>query len=216
MRRSFGRIVVFQALLILLAGVAACNKSKSNEQANQGNVPPGGPGGPGGQWPMMGGPGGPGGRPRGPIGELMTKLAKGKQSINGQIGEALKANPTPWDTIQPQAKEYAQMASKLGEFPPPKGEPASWKKMADAFAHSASELQQASDTKNLEAANKAFTALSGSCKSCHDAHRGGPGGPGMRPGGFPGGPPPGGFPGGPPGGPPPGGFPGGPPPQPQQ
>ena len=200
MRRNLGRIVAWQALLLMLAGVAACNKSKSNEQANQGNVPPGGPGG---QWPMMGGPGG---RPHGPIGELMTKLAKGKQSINGQIGEALKANPTPWDTIQPQAKEYAQMASKLGEFPPPKGEPASWKKMADAFAQSASELQQASDTKNLEAANKAFTALAGSCKSCHDAHRGGPGGPGMRPGGFPGGPPggppPGGFPGGPPGGPP--------------
>ncbi len=199
MRRKLRHIVVWQALLLILAGVAACNKSKSNEQANQGNVPPGTPGG----------PGGPGGRPRGPIGELMTKLAKGKQSINGQIGEELKATPTPWDKIQPQAKEYAQLASKLGDFPPPKGEPASWKKMADAFAHSADELQQASDTKNLEAANKAFTALADSCKSCHDAHRGGPGGfggPGMRPGGFPGGPPggppPGGFPGGPPGGPP--------------
>jgi hypothetical protein len=187
MRKSLGRLLVFQALLVLLAGVAACNKSKTSEQVNQGGANAGGPppGMPAG--PPMGGPG----RPHGPIGEAMTKLAKGPQSLNALIGNELKGESPPWDTLQPQAKEYAQLTASLSKYDPPKGDKASWTKQADAFAQTAGELEHAADAKDKSAALAAHQKLQMSCKACHDAHRGGPGGRGMPPGGFrgPGGPP---------------------------
>jgi hypothetical protein len=181
MQSSWGRRVGLPVVLGILLAAAACNKEKSNNPLSQ---PPGG-GGPGGM------PGGGGGAPS-PIGQAMNKIGKGPQSLNMLIGQELKSDSPPWDTIQPQTKEYAQLAGSLGNYDPPKGEKDSWLKFTESFAKSAEDLDKAAQAKNKDEALKASAALNNSCKDCHTAHRGmqggGRGGWG-RPGGGQGGPP---------------------------
>jgi hypothetical protein len=144
------------------------------------------------------------------IRQIMTKLAKGPNSLTPVIGKELNQSPPPWETIQGQTKEYSQSASELGKYDPPGGANESWIKLTTAFAESAAELDKAAIAKNKETAMVAHDQLQNSCNACHQQHRGmraiRPGGPqGSGPGRGPGGPPPaGGL-----GGPPPGG-PGGP------
>jgi XXXCH domain-containing protein len=187
MTQRLRRKLVLQAVLASLIVSGACHKAKDSGQVNNG--PPPGMGGPG----MMGGPGW---KPT-PIKGIMNKLTKGRQSLTSVIGEELKQDPPPWDTIQPQTKEFVELASSMSKYDPPKGSKESWEKQTSAYTESAKELDKAAQTKDKAAALAAHDKLATSCKACHDAHRGG--GPGMGPpGGF--GPPGKGFPGGPPGG----------------
>jgi hypothetical protein len=195
MRKLLWRVTVGHALLAVVLATSACNKVKNNDPGAGGPGPNMG----GGPWPGMGGPGGP---PT-PTGEIMNKLGKGPTSLTTTIGNELKTDPPPWDTIQPQAKEYAQLAGSVGKYDPPKGDKESWKKLTAAFAESATALDRAAAAKDKEAAVAAHKTLTQSCMACHREHRAGPGGMG-RPGGF-----------GPPGGPP-GGAPNGPAPAPQK
>jgi cytochrome c556 len=166
------------------------------------------------------GPGGPPPGPGGPPGKgasspeiraIMVKLNKGLSSLGTVIGEALKAEKPAWETIQPQTKEYAQLAGDLAKHEPAKGSKESWTKLAGEYAGLAKELDKAAQAKDKAAASAAQEDLGASCMACHRQHRGGPGGGMGRGMGGPGmgGPPPGGRPGM--GGPPPGGR-GGPPP----
>jgi hypothetical protein len=203
MRKLRCRTAVFHVLLAVVLAAAACNKVKNNDPGVAGP----GPGMAGGPWPGMGGPG----RPLSPIGEVMNKLGKGPNALNATIGKELKTDPPPWDTIGPQAKEYAQLAASLSKYDPPKGSKESWTKLTGAYAESAAALDSAAVAKDKDAALTAHTKLTQSCMACHREHRAGPGGMGM-PGGF-------GPPGGPPGqrpGFPPADAPGGPPPVPQK
>lgn len=177
MGKRLGRFLVFQAVLAVVVAASACNKfKKNNEDAvgqgsnNGGGPPPGMPGGPGG--------------PRGPIGEIMIKLTKPPQSLTSVIGKELNETPPPWDKIQPQTKEYVQLASSMSKYDPPKGGKESWLKQTGSFSKLATELEQAADAKDVQAAKAAHIVLAKSCNSCHQAHRGGPGGRGMPPGGF--------------------------------
>jgi hypothetical protein len=193
---------VLPVWIIVTLSAGGCNQADSEDQPN---LPPPGTGG---GMPGGGGPTGGGGSPG--IRQIMVKLAKGPNSLTPVIGNELQQDPPPWDTIQGQAKEYAQSAAELGKYDPPKGAKESWAKLTAAFAESGAELERAAMAKDKEAARLSHDQLKNSCNACHQEHRrmgrgGGPGGPG--------GPPPGGF-GRPPagqGGPPPGG-PGGPPP----
>ncbi len=137
----------------------------------------------------------------------MVKLNKGPNALSTLIGSGLKADQPAWETIAPQAKEYAQLATDLGKHDPAKGSKESWSKLAADYAGLASELDKAAQAKDKAAATAAQADLASSCMACHRQHRGGPGmggGPGMRgggPGGMRGGVPPGLRPGGgPPGG----------------
>lgn len=196
MRTKLCRVVGLHALLAVVLAAAACNKAKNNDP---GGVGPG-PGMTGGPWP---GKGGPGGAPT-PIGEIMIKLSKGPSALTSTIKDELKADPPPWDAIQPQAKEYVQLTASLGKYDPPKGSKESWTKLTGEYAETAVELDHAAAAKDKEAALAAHAKLTKSCMGCHREHKASPGGMG-RPGGFgrPVGPP-GGPPGFPPGGPPPG------------
>jgi hypothetical protein len=184
-------------VLIIVSHVAGgCNDGDNESRANE--PPPGAGGGPGG------------GGLRGNR-QIMGKLAKGPSSLTAVIGTELEQNPPPWDTIQGQAKEYAQSAAELGTYDPPNGAKESWANLTAAFAESGAELERAAMAKDNAAAKLSHDQLKNSCNACHQQHRrmgrgGGPGGPGGPPPGGPGGPPPGRF-GRPPGGP------GGPPPQ---
>lgn len=190
MAKHVGRNLVFGAMVAVLVSATACDKFKKNNDnadgqgANNGGPPPGG------QWA-----GGPGGQ-RGPIGEIMAKLTKGPQSLTNVIGRELNEETPPWGEIQPQTKEYVQLAGSMGKYDPPKGDKESWQKMTSAFTQSATDLERAAAAKDTQGAKAAHTALTKSCQSCHQAHRAGPGMMmGGKPGGFRG---PGGGPGGPP------------------
>jgi cytochrome c556 len=138
------------------------------------------------------------------IAEIMVKMAKGPGSLTSVLGKELKEEQPPWETIQPRAKELAELATALGRQEPKKGSMDSWSKQTSAYAASAAKLDQAVQDKDREAARQAHSALANSCMGCHREHRAmgrGMGGPGFPGRGGPGGRPPGG---GPPGGPPPG------------
>jgi mono/diheme cytochrome c family protein len=107
----------------------------------------------------------------------MNKLTKGPQSLTMVIGGELKSDQPPWDTIGPQAKEFAQLAGTMGKYDPPKGDKESWERLTTAYADSAAALERAAQAKDREAALAAHKALAGSCQACHMQHRGmGPGG----------------------------------------
>ena len=188
----------------LLLGAMGCSD-------DDGGGPSGAPNLPG---PAMGGPAGKGGKRT--LEQIMSRLAKGPNSMTPVIGKDLKAEKPDWDTIQGLTKEYAQLAAQMGPETPPRGSAESWAKLTASFTASAEELNKAAIAKDKETALKAHESIANSCKACHQEHRpqgrggrGGPGGPPPGGPGGPGGPPPGG-PGG--AGAPPAGGPGSPPP----
>jgi hypothetical protein len=186
MGKRLGRALGFAVLLTAVVAGAACNKNKNTDvlaQGGEGGQPPGMGGGPPG---MMGGPG-----RRGPIGQTMSKLFRGPQSLQKSIERELDSESPSWDTVQPQTKEFADLAASVSKYDPPNGDKDSWTKLTTAFSEQATALDRAAAAKNKDNAKTAFGTISNSCKTCHDAHRGGPGGRMGPPGGFrgPGGPP---------------------------
>jgi hypothetical protein len=141
--------------------------------------------------------------------EIMVKLTKGPNSLTPVIGKGLNEAQPAWETLQPQTKEYAQLASEMGQYDPPKGSKESWAKQTLAYAEMATEMDRATQAKDKDAALAAHTQITNSCMACHREHRMMGPGRGGPPGGRPGFGPPGGGPGGPGDGP---GGPGGPPP----
>jgi cytochrome c556 len=162
-------------LAALLTGLVGCGGEPETSPA------PGGPG-------PMAGPGGPPGNPA--IKQIMTKLAKGPNSLTEKIGKALNETPPPWETIQTQSKDYVHESGELAKHEPKKGSKESWEKLTAAWIESAGDLDKAAQAKDQAAAKVAHDTLKNSCKECHQAHRtmGPPGGPGGGP--RPGGPPP--------------------------
>lgn len=163
-----GAVVLLHALVVLLA-LGGCAEDTT------GGPPPGHPrGGPGA--------GGPAAKSNPAIKEIMGKVAKGPQSLTGLIGKELAADPPPWDTIQPQAKELATLAASMRDLEPAIGSKESWAEQTSAYTAEATTLAKAAEDKDLEAARDAHGTLSRSCMACHRAHRAG--GPGMGKGGF--------------------------------
>jgi cytochrome c556 len=120
------------------------------------------------------GPGGPS-----KIKQIMMKVAKGPQALTPLIGKELEADPPDWAALQPQAKEYAELASDLGKIDAPRGSKESWQTHTESYAAAAADLERAAEAKDRDKAKAAHSRLGESCKSCHDDHRGG----GRRPGG---------------------------------
>jgi cytochrome c556 len=101
----------------------------------------------------------------------MMKVGKGPQALNGAIGRGLEAEQPAWDTLQPQAKEYSQLAADLGRIDPPRGNAKSWKQLTSAYTESAAALDRAAQAKDQSAAKAAHGKLTESCKGCHQEHR---------------------------------------------
>lgn len=177
MRKRFGHLLVLAAVFFIVVAGSACNKSKKDDAVGQGMENGGGP--PPGMF------GGPGGRQRGPIHQAMMKLFKGQPSLKDSIGQELQSDSPAWETIQPQAKEFAELAASLKDYDPPRGSKESWTKQATSFSESASALERAVKAKKKEDAKSAYQTLTDkqTCNACHQEHKGGPGGMGPR-GGF--------------------------------
>jgi hypothetical protein len=150
--------VLLAALLAVLVGGCGGKNGDANGPAPGGN-PPGG------------------GGPPSEISRIMGKLGRGPMALTNVLREELDAEPPPWDKIQPQAKEYAQLAAALGQSEPPKGSKESWAKQTAAYAAAAAALDRAAQAKDRAAAKEAHDTLSNSCMACHREHRGmaGPG-----------------------------------------
>jgi len=144
------------------AGVTGCGKD-SGKSGGGAQTQPGANG--------KFGSGGPRGN-RGPIAEIMGKLTKGPQSLTTVIGQELETDPLPWDKLQSQSKEFAELARTMGKYDPPKGSKESWAKMTSAYTDSAVALEKAVEAKDKDAALAAHQTLSNSCKACHNEHKG--------------------------------------------
>jgi hypothetical protein len=124
--------------------------------------------------PSAGPVGGPGGPPSATK-QAMMKIGKPPQSLHSMLARELQADSPSWETIQPQTKEYADLAGSLGKYDPPKGSKDSWQTLTTAYAESAADLDKAAQGKNLPAAKAAHAKLNESCMKCHMQHRGGRG-----------------------------------------
>jgi len=105
------------------------------------------------------------------IEKIMDTLHKGKKSTLAALKTALKSPSPDWAAVQKETKTYSKFAADLPKNDPPKGDPASFKKLAEAFAANAKTLNDAAQKEDLAAANAAVRKLVGSCNSCHDAHK---------------------------------------------
>lgn len=103
--------------------------------------------------------------------DIMETINKGKPSMHKQIGIDLAAIPPKWDDVASQMPQYVELASALPNASPERGDEASWKVLATAYAAGAVALNEAVEAKNQPAALAAHTALNQSCKPCHDLHR---------------------------------------------
>jgi cytochrome c556 len=105
------------------------------------------------------------------IEKIMEALHKGRKSPLNTLKAAFKNQSPDWATVQKEAKTYVKYAVDLPKNDPPKGDKASWKKLATAFATNSKALDAAAEKEDLAAAKAAFRKLGGSCKACHDAHK---------------------------------------------
>jgi cytochrome c556 len=109
--------------------------------------------------------------------QVMAKIGKPPQGLTMVIGKELEAEQPAWETLQPQAKEYARLTAILGDCDPPKGSKESWAKFTGEFTEAANALNSAAQEKDRDKAKAAHTKLQESCTKCHQEHRGrGPGG----------------------------------------
>src|SRR6516165_1299960 len=106
--------VTVLSLSVAALATFGCSEENPNE------IGTGAPGG-------MTGSGGPGPGPVGQgnsnpkIKEVMVKVGRGPQALQGSLGDALKQADPAWDTIQGKAREYSQLTSELGKHDPVKG-----------------------------------------------------------------------------------------------
>jgi cytochrome c556 len=105
------------------------------------------------------------------IDKIMEALHKGRRSPLATLKTALKGQSPDWAAVQKQSKTYVKYAVDLPKNDPPKGDAASFKKLATAFANNAKALNTAAEKEDLGASRAALGKIGGSCKSCHDAHK---------------------------------------------
>lgn len=106
------------------------------------------------------------------IKEVMEKLHKGSSSSLSMLGKELKRKPTPWEEIQRSTKDFVIFGAALAKNDPPRGDKASWQRLAQEYYETAKAMDEAASSKQLAAVNQARGRLTKSCKACHDAHRG--------------------------------------------
>ena len=105
------------------------------------------------------------------IAEAMRKLNGGANSMTRNLGLDLKDKDPDWEDIQETTKEYAQLVATLEKGTPPRGDKASWKRRAAAYAANARALDAAARRKDRTAASAALARITQSCNACHEVHR---------------------------------------------
>ncbi len=105
------------------------------------------------------------------IKKVMQTLHKGKTSPLNTVKAALKRDSPDWTKVQKEAKLFATFGAALPKNDPPKGDKASFEKLAKAYASAAETLESSAKKEDLKGARDALNKITGSCAVCHKAHR---------------------------------------------
>ena len=103
------------------------------------------------------------------ISEIMKKGHNGKKSLLAAIGNDLKNDK--WDEVKKNAEVMKVYGETIGEFDPPKGDKASWKKMTEKYKEETADMFKAAEKKDAAGVDKVVKSIQNSCKGCHSAHK---------------------------------------------
>lgn len=103
--------------------------------------------------------------------EIMARLNK-PTGIYFALTRELKDAAPEWDDARTQSKTLSLLAAALPKNAPPKGDKASWDKLARAYADNAKAVEEAVKKMDKAAAQAALTRMGEPfCTNCHKAHR---------------------------------------------
>ncbi len=105
------------------------------------------------------------------IKQIMAKLHKGAKAPLKTVQTQLKGDSPDWSKVETEAKIIEKFGAFLPKAEPPKGDKASYEKLAKAYEKNAKALKEAAEKEELTKARDATKALSKSCAACHKAHR---------------------------------------------
>jgi hypothetical protein len=105
------------------------------------------------------------------IKRIMGKLHKGSKAALNVVKAELKGDSPNWSKVETEAKVIEKFGAFLPKAEAPKGEQASYERLAKAYAKNAKALEQAAGDMDLAKAKDATKSLSTSCQACHKAHR---------------------------------------------
>jgi hypothetical protein len=105
------------------------------------------------------------------IKDVMQKLHKGRSSPLAKLKIALKSSSPDWEAIQKTTKEFEKYGAALPKNDPPRGDKASYTKLAEAYYANAKALKKAAENEERVQAQAALTKISKSCAACHKAHQ---------------------------------------------
>jgi hypothetical protein len=105
------------------------------------------------------------------IKDVMDELHKGAKSPLAQLKTQLKAESPNWAEIQKTTKEFVKFGAALPKNEPPKGDPEAFRTLATSYYNTAKAIDEAAQKEDKQAAQAAFSKLTGLCKTCHAAHK---------------------------------------------
>jgi cytochrome c556 len=105
------------------------------------------------------------------ISDIMKKCNGGPKGLCAVIGKGLQAKDPDWAEIQKESKELVECSAFLPKNKAPKGDQASFEKLAKGYVDIAKDIQAAADKKDQKDAAAAQKKLTGTCMECHKAHR---------------------------------------------
>ena len=103
------------------------------------------------------------------IEEVMERAHAGDDAYKAVVTAALKSGD--FDKAAAPMKAWSALAPHLGRFDPPKGDKASWKKLAKQYGEQVKALAVAIDKKDKDKAKATLSKLNTSCASCHKQHK---------------------------------------------
>jgi cytochrome c556 len=105
------------------------------------------------------------------IKQIMGKIHKGSKAPIKNVQAELKSNSPDWSKVETDANLIEKFGAFLPKAEPPRGDQASYQKLARAYEKNAKALKAAAADHDHAKAKDAAKKLGGSCKACHDAHK---------------------------------------------
>ncbi len=103
--------------------------------------------------------------------QIMTKIHKGRNNPFATVKAQLRQSSPNWAKVASAAEVIEKYGSALPKARAPRGNRASFEKLAQAYASNTKTLKEAAEQKDLASAREATENIGGSCKTCHSAHR---------------------------------------------
>ncbi len=105
------------------------------------------------------------------IRDIMGKLNRGPNSLTPSLAKDLRDAEPDWELIQESTAEYVELTRGLGKHTPPKGDKASWQRLAKAYADDARALDAAAKKKDKRGTAAVLDRINKACAACHKVHR---------------------------------------------